>query len=60
MPNEAKAMVEMEMIGIPTVFVKKTTEGSENVLILQKIDGVGSKDIIGSSELLKILLKTQK
>lgn len=47
LPNEARAMVEMEMIGIPTVYVKKTMNNGENVLILQKIDGVGSKDIIG-------------
>ncbi len=50
LPNEAKAMVEMEMIGIPTVYVRKTiNNGQKNVLILQKIDGVGSKNIIGRS-----------
>ena len=49
LPNEAKAMVEMEMIGIPTVYVRKTINNGKNVLILQKIDGVGSKDIIGRS-----------
>lgn len=47
LPNEARAMVEMEMIDIPTVYVKKTTYNEQNVLILQKIEGVGSKDIIG-------------
>ncbi|MEQ8973403.1 MAG: hypothetical protein RIE73_23740 [Coleofasciculus sp. C1-SOL-03] len=40
-------MVEMEMIGIPTVYVRKTINNGQNVLILQRIDGVGSKDIIG-------------
>jgi hypothetical protein len=47
LPNEAKAMVEMEMLDIPTVYVKKTQAGGKHVLVLQKIDGVGSKDIIG-------------
>jgi hypothetical protein len=47
LPNEAKAMVQMEMIDIPTVYVGKTVNNGQNVLVLQKIDGVGSKDIIG-------------
>ena len=47
LPNEAKAMVEMEVLAIPTVYVKKSPLNGQHVLILQKIDGVGSKEIIG-------------
>jgi hypothetical protein len=48
LPNEARAMVEMEMIGISTVYVKKTTaDNGQNILLIKKINGVGSKDIIG-------------
>ena len=38
LPNKAKAM---------TVYVKKTQASGKHVLVLQKFDGVGSKDIIG-------------
>ena len=47
LPNEAKAMVEIEMLDIPTVYVKKTQTSGKHALVLQKFDGVGSKDIMG-------------
>ncbi|AHH97294.1 hypothetical protein [Kutzneria albida] len=46
--NEARAMVELELAGIPTVYVAegRTATGAPR-LILRRIDGVGSKEIIG-------------
>lgn len=46
--SEAAAMVELELAGIPTVYVAegRTATGATR-LVLRRIDGVGSKDIIG-------------
>jgi hypothetical protein len=47
-PSEAQAMVELELVGIPTVYLAEaeTAQGS-NRLVLRRIDGVGSKETIG-------------
>lgn len=46
--SEAAAMVELELAGIPTVYVAegRTASGATR-LVLRRIDGVGSKEIIG-------------
>jgi hypothetical protein len=45
---EAAAMVELELIGVPTVYLGegRTASGAQR-LVLRRIDGVGSKEIIG-------------
>ena len=45
---EAEAMVELELAGIPTVYLAegKTASGAQR-LVLRRIDGVGSKETIG-------------
>lgn len=46
--SEAAAMVELELAGIPTVYLgERPVEGGGTRLVLRRIDGVGSKDIIG-------------
>jgi uncharacterized protein DUF4157 len=48
--TEAAAMVELELAGIPTVYLgERPVEGGATRLVLRRIDGVGSKDIIGRS-----------
>lgn len=46
--GEARAMVELELAGVPTVYVGQglTTTGQTR-MVLRRIDGVGSKDIVG-------------
>jgi hypothetical protein len=45
---EAKAMVELEMMGIKTVYAgSRITAGGEFVMLLEKIAGKGSKEIVG-------------
>ncbi|WP_437942617.1 eCIS core domain-containing protein [Sorangium sp. So ce341] len=45
--REAQAMADLESLGIPTPYVtRQTVEGSPSI-ILEKIEGEGSKDIIG-------------
>lgn len=47
MSKEAQALVDLESMGIPTPYAaQRNVEGSPSI-ILQKIDGEGSKDIIG-------------
>jgi hypothetical protein len=50
--KEATAMIELEMLDIPTVYVGKADlESGEQVLLLEKIeDAVGSKSIIGRTK----------
>jgi hypothetical protein len=46
-PVEAQAMIELEMMGIETVYAgTRQVKGQTNIL-LKNIDGVGSKDMIG-------------
>lgn len=46
--TEAAAMVELELAGIPTVYLgERRLDSGASRLILRRIDGVGSKDIIG-------------
>ena len=46
--SEAAAMVQLELAGIPTVYLgERATETGARRLVLRRIDGVGSKDIIG-------------
>jgi hypothetical protein len=45
--TEAAAMVELELIGVPTVYLAERKVGDSPRLILRRIDGVGSKEIIG-------------
>ena len=46
--GEAAAMLELELIGIPTVYIAEgKNEKGQQRLILKRIDGMGSKDIIG-------------
>jgi hypothetical protein len=47
-PGEARAMVELEMMGIDTVYVGTRRARGGADIILRNIDGVGSKDIIGT------------
>jgi hypothetical protein len=45
---EAAAMVELELAGIQTVYVSEgLNQKGESRLILRRIDGIGSKEIIG-------------
>jgi hypothetical protein len=50
--KEATAMIELEMLDIPTVYIGKTQlESGEHVLLLEKIeDAVGSKSIVGRAK----------
>jgi Domain of unknown function (DUF4157) len=46
--TEAEAMVELELAGIPTVYLGEgKTAGGAQRLVLRRIDGVGSKETIG-------------
>jgi PAS domain-containing protein len=40
-------MIEMEMLTIPTVYAGTRQSGGQTNIIVKRIDGVGSKDIIG-------------
>ncbi|AFZ25573.1 hypothetical protein Cylst_3423 [Cylindrospermum stagnale PCC 7417] len=50
--KEATAMLELEKLDIPTVYVGKSVlESGEHILLLEKIEGaVGSKSIIGRAK----------
>lgn len=52
LPNEARAMIELEMLDIPTVYIKRVQlKNGEYGLLLEKIeDAVGSKSIIGRTK----------
>ncbi|MGK7902139.1 MAG: hypothetical protein AB4352_12145 [Hormoscilla sp.] len=43
---EAKGLIEIEMAGIASVYAAQ----GDNEIIVRKIDGVGSKDVIGRSK----------
>jgi hypothetical protein len=48
---EAAAMVQLELAGVPTVYLaERATEDGSSRLVLRRIDGVGSKDIIGRAK----------
>ncbi len=46
-PVEARTMIELEMMGIQTVYAGTRQIGRQTNIILRNIDGVGSKEIIG-------------
>lgn len=47
LPVEAQSMIELEMMGIDTVYAAtRRVEGQTNIVV-RRIDGVSSKDIIG-------------
>jgi hypothetical protein len=57
LPREAQALVELELRGIPTVYAGTQPDGS---LLLRRIDGVGSKNVIGRlSQPLSVPQNTQ-
>jgi hypothetical protein len=45
--TEAVALVELEVLGIPTVYGSAIDLGGSTTLVMPRIQGVGSKDIIG-------------
>jgi hypothetical protein len=46
-PIEARAMIELEMMGIDTVYAGTRQIRGQTNIVIRRIDGVGSKDIIG-------------
>ena len=44
---EAQALVDLELLGVPTIYGATREVGGQTVLIMPKVDGVSSKDIIG-------------
>lgn len=47
--REAQAMADLESLGIPTPYVARQDVQGTPSIILQKIDGEGSKDMVGTS-----------
>ncbi len=49
LPREAQALVDLELLGIPTVYAATRRVGEQTFIIVERIEGVSSKDIIGRS-----------
>lgn len=47
LPREAAGLVELELLGIRTVYAATRAPGGQTQIIVERIEGVGSKDIIG-------------
>jgi hypothetical protein len=47
LPAEAQGLVDLELLGIDTVYSGTRQSGSQLQIIMPRINGVGSKDIIG-------------
>jgi hypothetical protein len=47
LPREAQSMIELEMMGIDTVYAATRRIDGQTHIVVRRIDGVGSKEMIG-------------
>jgi hypothetical protein len=50
LPREAEGLVELELLGIETVYAGTRRIDGQTNIVVRRIDGVGSKDIIGRTK----------